>query len=284
MRIKHIDWDAQMSRGTVGYSVKDYLSMRWAQLAPATKRVYARAADTILKHFAAEPMDTFSPEDVLLITGISNGIRSQVMNLAAASANWAMKRRHVKSIAVWKRCGVPNKGEWEAWTPRDVQAAAEIRDYDPVMRDIILFAAYTGMRRTDILSISPANFYLQSAKVHLVYTQSKTGAVIDMPLADPIQDLDMIKRAMRGDDPFLRQVKSSNFYRKYLLFSRRIGIVKPFHGLRKHCATMLAEAGCSMPEIMSITGHESPNTCMRYIKSANKKKLSANAIAKIGLS
>lgn len=282
MRIKTIDWDADIPRGTVGHSVKDYLSMRWANLAPDTKRVYARATDTILKHFATKPMDAFSPEDVLLITGISNGIRSQVMNLAAASANWALKRRHVKSIAVWKRCGVPNKGEWEAWTQRDVQAAASVSDFDPVMRDIILFAAYTGMRRTDIMSISSVNFYLQGAKVHLIYTQSKTGAPIDMPLPNPIQDLDMIKRAMRGDDPFMRQVRPSNFYRKYLIFSRRIGIAKPFHGLRKHCATMLAEAGCSMPEIMSITGHESPNTCMRYIKSANKRKLSANAIAKIG--
>ena len=50
------------------------------------------------------------------------------------------------------------------------------------------------------------------------------------------------------------------------------------HGLRKTAARMLAEAGCSAPQIASVTGHRSLKEIERYIRDADQKKLSTAAI------
>ena len=52
------------------------------------------------------------------------------------------------------------------------------------------------------------------------------------------------------------------------------------HGLRCNAATALAEAGCSVPEIMSITGHKTFKEAQRYASHAQQKKLGEQAIAK----
>ena len=52
------------------------------------------------------------------------------------------------------------------------------------------------------------------------------------------------------------------------------------HGLRCNAATALAEAGCSVPEIMAITGHKTFKEAQRYASHAQQKKLGEQAIAK----
>src|SRR3546814_15226468 len=50
------------------------------------------------------------------------------------------------------------------------------------------------------------------------------------------------------------------------------------HGLRKAMAKRLAEAGCSVNEIMSITGHATEGEVIRYTKEAQKKVLADHAM------
>jgi integrase len=52
------------------------------------------------------------------------------------------------------------------------------------------------------------------------------------------------------------------------------------HGLRCNAATALAEAGCSVPEIMAITGHKTLKEAQRYASHAQQRKLGKQAIAK----
>jgi integrase len=53
------------------------------------------------------------------------------------------------------------------------------------------------------------------------------------------------------------------------------------HGLRKACATALAEAGATTHEIASVTGHQSLEEVERYTRTVRKKKLADAAIAKL---
>lgn len=265
--------------GTVTYVVKHYLKSRWDNISPDTRMIYIRSSDRMIDRFGVTLASKLKPQDIL-DADYPNGIKSQVMNLASASVNWARRVGHLKSSAEWSRCGVPNTGEWEAWTREDVEKAKASTPFG-IMRDVVLLAAYTGMRKGDILSMDFASFYVRDGIPHLAYTQSKTGTPIDMPLAAAIRDLRIVQDALAGKDPLRGKVTKYSFYRVYQRYCRMIGVKKPFHGLRKHCATILAEAGCSMPEIMSITGHESTTTAMKYIRSANKKTLAVNAMARI---
>jgi integrase len=65
------------------------------------------------------------------------------------------------------------------------------------------------------------------------------------------------------------------------LWAREAGLDGcPLHGLRKVCLRRLAEAGCTAPEIMAISGHKSLAEVERYIKSAQQKIMGDRAIAR----
>lgn len=53
------------------------------------------------------------------------------------------------------------------------------------------------------------------------------------------------------------------------------------HGLRKLCATRLAELGCSERQIMAITGHKSVSEVSRYTKAAEQSRLAEQAMEKL---
>jgi integrase len=50
------------------------------------------------------------------------------------------------------------------------------------------------------------------------------------------------------------------------------------HGLRKASATRLANAGCTGPQIMAITGHKSLAQVMPYIREADQQRLARQAL------
>jgi len=52
------------------------------------------------------------------------------------------------------------------------------------------------------------------------------------------------------------------------------------HGLRKLCLTRLAEVGCTVFEIMAVSGHKQVEEVQRYVEAANRKKLALAASAK----
>ena len=53
------------------------------------------------------------------------------------------------------------------------------------------------------------------------------------------------------------------------------------HGLRKGACRRLAEAGCTAPQIASISGHASLAEVTRYIQAADRAKLARAAMDKI---
>ena len=71
---------------------------------------------------------------------------------------------------------------------------------------------------------------------------------------------------------------SNSFGNRMRLWAREAGLTGcPPHGLRKVCLRRLAEAGCTAPEIMSISGHKSIAEVERYIRSAEQSKMADRA-------
>lgn len=53
------------------------------------------------------------------------------------------------------------------------------------------------------------------------------------------------------------------------------------HGLRKSAARRLAEAGCTMHEIMAITGHKSLKEVERYTRAVDQRANADVAMRKV---
>ena len=53
------------------------------------------------------------------------------------------------------------------------------------------------------------------------------------------------------------------------------------HGFRKACSRRLAESGCTLNEIKSITGHKADAEVRRYTDKADQQLLATSAVKKL---
>ena len=146
------------------------------------------------------------------------------------------------------------------------------------LRDIIMFAAYTGMRQGEILKIRAKDIDLVANKIHVggvqtQVTKSKNWRAI--PIHDRIMDIVLSRCSQsnrkdvrifgdewRDKDQLLRAFKKVN-----KLLPKDEAYV--FHTLRHSYATWLAEAGVPIRSIMALCGHKRIETTLRYAKATD---------------
>lgn len=151
-------------------------------------------------------------------------------------------------------------------TPAQVRAIAAAAE--PTTRDVILFAALTGLRRSEILRLTLAD--VRGGDV-IVSARSKSGRSRVVPL--PAEAMRIAKRL-----PFVIGVP--------LLTKRfnqaRVAAGFPeirFHDLRHAYGTWLAEAGTDGPTIRDVMGHSSLTVTSRYLQTAGEN--ARRAVAKL---
>lgn len=146
------------------------------------------------------------------------------------------------------------------------------------LNDIIMFAAYTGMRQGEILKLRAKDIDLVANKIHVggvptQLTKAKNWRAI--PIHDRIKDLihnrhSAVTRSdtrlfgdeWRDKDQLLRAFKKVN-----RLLPKEDSYV--FHTLRHSYATWLAEAGVPIRDIMALCGHKRIETTLRYAKATD---------------
>ena len=154
------------------------------------------------------------------------------------------------------------------------------------LRDIILFAAYTGMRQGEILKIRAKDIDLVANKIHVVVCQLKqlkqrTGVpslsmksfmdiVHNRAAQSPRSDTRLFGDEWRDKDQLLRAFKKVN-----KLLPKDETYV--FHTLRHSYATWLAEAGVPIRSIMALCGHKRIETTLRYAKATDSALTEAMA-------
>jgi integrase len=144
---------------------------------------------------------------------------------------------------------------------------------------------YTGQRKSDVVRMGKQHRKLGKIAV----TQQKTGTSLKIPEHPALtESLDLVPKdrltflvTSRGA-PFT----AGGFGMHFAKLCREAGIPPgySFHGLRKACCRRLAEAGCSAPEVMAISGHKSMTEVQRYIDAVNRERLGEQAIARTNLS
>lgn len=180
------------------------------------------------------------------------------------------------------------------WLPEhfaklNATASAEIR--------LAAFVAlHTGQRRGDLIALRWSQFDGEAIRL----TQSKTGAKIYIPCTEALKAVLGDLRAAReakaeGADIGALSILNSAGGRpwtieafkqawRWAFLQTEIEEDLHFHDIRGTAVTMLAEAGCTVPEICSITGHtlaSATKILENYLARTNV--LAKSAIAKLEL-
>jgi site-specific recombinase XerD len=176
------------------------------------------------------------------------------------------------------------------WTPELLERILAVLSRE--MRAGVIMALWTGQRKSDLLKAPKSDYDGTSIKVR----QGKTKARVKIPAGKPLKvALDELLR----DRPMDQKVSASTlltsshgtpwtadgFDTAWQRAMKKAEIAEDltFHDLRGTAVTRLAIAGCSIPQIASITGHS-----LRDVESildahylGGKVELAEQAIAKL---
>lgn len=128
----------------------------------------------------------------------------------------------------------------------------------------LMLALWTGQRRADLLALTWGDY--DGHRIRLM--QKKTGARVAVPVGAALKSaLDAVRSSLELDDEDARKLPilltengtpwtDSGFGASWRKACKKAGVVGvTFHDLRGTAVTRLARAGCTVPEIASISGH-----------------------------
>ncbi|HEV2557266.1 MAG TPA: tyrosine-type recombinase/integrase [Microvirga sp.] len=277
--------------GTVSWLIRQYCDSRhWKRLAASTKEigrlnlkaVEAKWGKTPLK-IAGDPKSRpvfLTWHDRLA----ENHPRAADAKLAALARvlSWGRDFGHIKHnpLATFERAYRSDRSEL-IWLPEHVEAFEAVASLD--LTRAMALALHTGQRQGDLLRLTWAAY--DGAGIAL--KQGKTGRGVYIPCTKALKEaLDEWPRRStqiltRADGtPWTRDAFKQAWRDAYAASEMPDDL--HFHDLRGTAVTMLAEAGCTVPEIAAITGHSQAHAQKildRYL--ARTRALAESAIAKL---
>jgi len=135
----------------------------------------------------------------------------------------------------------------------------------PVLRDLFIFAALTGLRQGEILNLEWSHVDLGQRLIYVANTEwfvTKSGKCRVVPMNDAVLSLLERRKISQG---FCRhvfhssgtQLKQSYVEHRFKYYVRSLALDErvKFHSLRHSFATWLAREGVSIYEIQKLLGH-----------------------------
>jgi integrase len=167
---------------------------------------------------------------------------------------------------------------FHTWTEEEIAQYEARHPVGTKARLAMALLLYTAARRADAIQFGPQHI---RAGV-LTYRQQKTGVRLNIPMhaklieiiaATPTEHLTFLVN--RNGTPYT----PSSFSNRFREWCRAAGLANcSAHGLRKGQCRRLAEAGCTAPQIMAISGHKTLAQVQRYIEAAEQTTLAQAAI------
>lgn len=151
-----------------------------------------------------------------------------------------------------------------------------INELCPHIKNIVICALQTGMRKGEILNLKWNNIDFKYNYIELLET--KSGKARKIPISNKL--LSVLKKTIKINEyVFINEATGKPYKDIHKSFNsalKRANISNfRFHDLRHTVATRLVEKGVDLVVIKEILGHSKIETTMRYAHAVPKRKLDA---------
>jgi integrase len=273
---------------TMGAVIEKWLaSEAFASKAHHTKRQYRRLLDRIKElcgralivdlreEHVREMRSRFLPatftadEVVMLLSTLWIFAKEHLAMRLGADPTTDLRRLHRR---LW---------EHEPWPEAVIKKFEADARPKPNARTALLLLLYTGQRAGDVARMKWKNYDGKGIEVR----QQKTDELLWIPCHSRLKET--LDRTTRKSEYILTTQQGSGysagaFCNMVAEATTQIGHKEyTAHGLRKNAAKALAEAGCTVHQIMAITGHKTLKQAMHYTKGAAQKQLAEEAMGKL---
>jgi len=181
--------------------------------------------------------------------------------------------------AAVKKLKPKSKAGFHAWTTEEIQQFEDRHPIGTKARLAFALLLYTGQRRSDVVKMGR-----QHVKANwMTVVQQKTGKQIEIPIQNKLGEV--LQTSPTGDLTYLvtahgKPFTANGFGNWFRKRCDEAGLPQcSAHGLRKAAASYLADIGCSVHEIMPITGHDSVSEVQRYTRATQQKRLAERSQA-----
>lgn len=261
------------------YRSSDYLNLK-----PITQRTYRSTVEPFREQHGDKAVAKIKREHV-------KAIISKLADRPAVANNWlksikilmrhavdAGMRQDDPTIGIRKlRTGSPG---YRTWTEAEIEQYYDKHPIGSRARLALDLMLYTGQRRADVVRMGRQHV----RDGILTIRQSKTGTEVEIPLHP-------ILRTSLGALPKNMTFLLTEYGKPFAVagfgnwFRDRVTEAKlpdglSAHGLRKAACRRLAEAGCTGPQIMAISGHKNLKEVQTYIEAADRLNLAREALKK----
>ncbi|MFR9531019.1 MAG: site-specific integrase [Rikenellaceae bacterium] len=140
-----------------------------------------------------------------------------------------------------------------------------------IVKDMYLFAVYSGLRFSDIIRLSPDNIQVIEGKQYIVINMEKTKEPLRLPIFKLFngKPLELLAKYTRPNRKFYFDDFTNQFVNRELKeIARLAGVDKvvTFHTARHTTATYLLYKGVPMVVVQKILGHQKISTTQCYAK------------------
>lgn len=266
------------------------LSPEFAKLAASTQVEYRRMLTRAETKFGTMPLaaleDPRVRQDFMAWraeVARASGEREADNRLSVISAmlSWGRENGHVHSnhVAGFRRLHSADRSEM-IWLPEHIHAFMAAAGLE--LQRAMILALHTGQRQGDLLRLAWPSYDGQL----ITLRQGKTGRRVEIPCTRALRRM---LDAMKRDAAVILTTRTGRpwtpryFKAQWEAATKAAGIDAAglhFHDLRGTAVTMLAEAGCTVPQIAGISGHSLKTVTQildRYL--ARTRALAGEAVA-----
>ncbi|MCW5697307.1 MAG: tyrosine-type recombinase/integrase [Bauldia sp.] len=260
-----------------------FASPNFLALSSTTQRNYRRVIDSFLSAHGRRRVDQLRREHVDRIIGAMHATPSAAQVLLKrirtllhyATALGMIDRDPTKGARAWK------SKERHTWTEEEIAQFETRWPIGSKQRLGFALLLYTGQRGSDVHRMIWSD--IAGSKIRVV--QQKTGEKLSIAIHPKLSDA--LASAARDNIAIMvtewgRAFTVKGFGNFMSAAIRRADLPDRCvaHGLRKAAARRLAEAGCTVHEIMAVTGHKTLAEVERYTRAADQERLSEAAVEK----
>lgn len=171
----------------------------------------------------------------------------------------------------------------ECFELEEFQLLARTESKNPLLKRAALFSGLTGLRYSDIQTLSWKEVRGSVGKHFIQFHQQKTEAATSLPISEEAYGL--LGERGAADDLVFKGMKYSQVKTFMVQWLAKAGIDRDvtFHGFRHTFATLQLELGTDIYTISKMLGHKSVKTTEIYTKVRDSKKREAASRISLGL-
>jgi integrase len=267
--------------------VSYYRSPNFRNLRPITQSQRRRILEKFRSNYGDLPVNALRRENV-------NNILAAKADKTPAAANTLHKVLRLilnytitidmisVNPAVGMRMYLSHGDGYHAWTEEEIAQFEAAHPIGTKARLALALLLHTGQRVSDVARMG----WQHVTGDVIAIKQQKTGTALKIPLHPELRA--MLVALPKTNLTFILSERGAPFAAKNFSdwFKRQCRIAGlhhcSAHGLRKACATRLANAGCSVSQIAAITGHKSLDEVAHYTRAADQERLARAALRIVG--